>query len=63
MPYYRGTTTINKEISMKQSTYQLTAIKDSRSVTETVTGMPLAHKWRSAFKRNGYKITKFEAVR
>ena len=48
---------------MQQSTYQLTATKASRTVTEAVQGLVLARKWQSAYKRNGYVIAEFKAVR
>lgn len=48
---------------MNQSTYQLTAVKKNRQVTEDVIGMQLAKKWQEAYKRNGYVIQEFKAVR
>ena len=48
---------------MQRSTYQLTATKDRKTVTEAVQGLVLARKWQSAYKRNGYVIQEFKAVR
>ena len=57
------TTNLQERKEMQQSTYQLTATKASKTVIEAVQGMRLAKLWQEAYKRNGYVIQEFKAVR